>query len=69
MDTEAIAEVMATEILTIIMDITMLLQDITEAEDIMVMTAIITEITLITIMIVACLIITTLTTIPEEKYM
>jgi hypothetical protein len=69
MDTEAIAEVMATEILTIIMDITMLLQDITEAEDIMVMTAIITEITLITTMIVACLIITTLTTIPEEKYM
>lgn len=69
MDTVAIAEVMVMEIPIITTDITMLLPDITEAEDIMVMTAIITEITLITTMIAACLIIMKLITTPEEKYM
>jgi hypothetical protein len=69
MDTEAIVEVMAMVIPITTTDITMLLQDITEAEDIMVMTAIITEITLITTMIVVCLIIMILTTTPEGKCM
>lgn len=72
MDTEAtvaIAEVMVMEIPIITTDITMLLPDITEAEDIMVMTAIITETTLITTMIAECLIIMKLITTPEEKYM
>ena len=69
MDTEAIVVVMAMEILIITTDITMLLPDITEAEDIMVMTAIITETTLITTMIVGYPIIMILTTTPEGKYM
>lgn len=69
MDTEAIVEVMAMVIPITTTDITMLLQDITEVEDIMVMTAIIIETTLITTMIVVCLIIMTLTTTPEGKYM
>jgi len=68
MDMEAIMEViMATPIITT--DITMLLPDIMEVAGIGVMTAIITEIMSIITMITACLIIITIITIPEEKYM
>lgn len=56
-------------ILIITTDITMHLPDITEAADIMVMTAIITEIMLITTMIMEFLITMTVIITPEEKSM
>jgi len=62
-------ETMDMEIPIIITDITMRLPDITEMEDIMVMTAIITETTLITTMIMEFLITMTIIITPEEKSM
>jgi hypothetical protein len=62
-------ETMDMEIPIITTDITMRLPDITEMEDIMVMTAIITETTLITTMIMEFLITMTIIITPEEKSM
>ena len=62
-------EIMDMEIPIITTDITMHLPDITEMEDIMVMTGIITETTLITTMIMEFLITMTIIITPEEKSM
>lgn len=62
-------ETMDMEIPIITTDITMHLPDITEMEDIMVMTAIITETMLITTMIMEFLITMTIIITPEEKSM
>lgn len=67
MDTEAIMVVMDMVIPIITTGITMHLPDITEAVVIMVMTAIITEITLITTMIMEFPITMTVIITPEEK--